>query len=118
MCNITGPIHELLAIQGKKSHLQNPIIHLGDKSLFERVSKSNKYTSFQAKQGVFPTLFFVHLCFFPIGRFIKGYLFKQGFRDGILGFIRFVLYSFTLFIVYAKKFELKQNPTVYDNLEV
>lgn len=118
MCTVTNPIHELLAIKGKKSYLKNPILHLGDQSLFERISKSNKYTSFQAKQGAFPLFFLVHLCFLPLGRFIKGYIFKQGFRDGILGFIRFVLYSFTLFIVYAKKFELKQDPATYDHLEV
>jgi hypothetical protein len=46
------------------------------------------------------------LLFHPLFRFIKEYLFKSGFRDGLPGLIIIVSTMFYVFIKYAKLWEL------------
>jgi hypothetical protein len=46
------------------------------------------------------------LLFHPPFRFIKEYVFKSGFRDGLPGFIIIVSTMFYVFIKYAKLWEL------------
>jgi hypothetical protein len=42
----------------------------------------------------------------PVGRFLRNYLFKQGFRDGIPGLIMAVSYAYSVFVREAKRWEL------------
>lgn len=109
--SIRNPIHELLFIDGNVGYLKNDIIHLGDTSLFKRIDKTNKYTSMQAeseyktrKEHMF--IIVLKMCSVPILRFIKIYFVKQGFLDGVHGFIRAYLYMYTCFLVYMKEIEL------------
>jgi hypothetical protein len=46
------------------------------------------------------------LLFRPLFRWIKEYLFKQGFRDGIPGLVIIVATMFYVFIKHAKLWEL------------
>jgi hypothetical protein len=52
---------------------------------------------------------FFKLLFHPPFRFIKEYLFKSGFRDGLPGLIITVSTMFYVFIKYAKLWELKNS---------
>ena len=50
-----------------------------------------------------------NLLFHPPFRFIKEYLFKSGFRDGLPGFIIIVSTMYYVFIKYAKLWELTRS---------
>lgn len=108
--SIKNPIHELLCIEGSTGYLKNDMIHLGDTSLFKRVSKTNMYTTMQAAQRAEEKkpllLLIIMLCFMPPLRFIKIYFVKLGFLDGVCGFIRAYLYMYTWFLVYMKEIEI------------
>jgi hypothetical protein len=47
------------------------------------------------------------LIFRPLFRFIKGYIFKRGFQDGIPGLVSAITTSFYVFMKYAKLWELR-----------
>lgn len=104
-------IHSPLCVEGRLGYLKNEILHIGDKNLYHRVEKTNKYTTLQAEQRYKERrksiLFLVsQLSTLPILRFIKMYFVKKGFLDGILGLIRAQLYMYTWFLVYMKEIEL------------
>ncbi|UCE30728.1 MAG: hypothetical protein JSW68_11815 [Burkholderiales bacterium] len=50
---------------------------------------------------------FSHLVLRPPARFLRGYLLKQGFRDGWPGFMVAVITSFYVFLKYARLWELE-----------
>ncbi len=107
--SITNPIHELLCIKGSTGYLKNDIIHLGDTSLFKRVEKTNKYTTMQVeqryKQKISILVSVLQICTLPLLRFIKMYIVKRGFLDGMHGLIRAQLYMYTWVLVYSKEIE-------------
>lgn len=84
------PVHEKLEIkQGNKVHINADLLHYSYYSIAEHKERSLKY----AQKGALKyyqksklTLLF-KLLLSPCFRFIKMYLFKQGFRDGKMGFI-------------------------------
>src|SRR3989338_3362872 len=111
--SITNPIHELLCIEGVAGYLKNDMIHIGDTSVFKRIAKTNMYTTIQAEQryneNTSILILILKLCSLPVLRFIKIYVVKRGFLDGVHGFIRAYLYMYTWFLVYMKEIELHQN---------
>ena len=51
---------------------------------------------------------FVRIAFSPLVRFIKFYLIRQGFRDGLPGLIHIAIGCFNSFMKYSKMLE-RQN---------
>lgn len=110
-CHIEGNIHEMLKIDGATEKLKYPILHYSDKSIYQRIAKTNYYTTLQS-QEIFDkgNKFSYHnLISAPALCFIKRYLFQFGFLDGIAGFIRAVLLAYTQFILHCKLLELYKN---------
>lgn len=106
-----GAVHESLNINGKIGKLTNPILHVSYRSIDEIIQKTNHYTSLSAqelyKRGRKATL--LDIIIRPIHTFIKVYLFKRGFLDGIPGFILHVLAGYCTFIKYVKLYFYDEN---------
>jgi hypothetical protein len=45
----------------------------------------------------------------PLGRFLRNYVLKQGFRDGIPGLIMAVSYAYSVFVREAKLWEMARS---------
>jgi glycosyltransferase involved in cell wall biosynthesis len=103
-------VHENLNIKGETGQLTNNIAHYTDPSVFHYFIKFNNYTSLAAndlqKDG--RTFHLSDLIIRPIGIFIKMYIIKFGFLDGIQGFILAVFSSAYVFTKYTKFWELKR----------
>ena len=56
-----------------------------------------------------------HLLFRPPARFLRSYLLRQGFRDGLPGFVIAVASAFYVFLKYAKQWERIRRGLVYDD---
>ena len=56
------------------------------------------------ERGIRPSV--VKLVFSPVSRFLKLYVLRQGFRDGVAGFVLALISSFFCFYKYAMLFEL------------
>ena len=101
-------VHEGLEITGKTAHLKNEMLHYSYSDLENYFSKFNKYTSLAARDlkakgrkfSLLGTLF--RLPF----EFLKRYVLKLGFLDGIRGFIWAVCSTFYVFVKYIKLWDI------------
>ncbi|MFA5336855.1 MAG: glycosyltransferase family 2 protein [Candidatus Omnitrophota bacterium] len=98
------PIHERVALTGKKAYIRECLLHYTYKNITEYMQRLNKYTSMEAEflksKGRKPSRSIFLLK--PFMRFLELYIIKQGFRDGMEGFLFGALSGFYDFVKYAK----------------
>ncbi len=101
-------VHERLEVRGIVGHLQSDLLHYTDPNLHHYFEKFNRYTSLGAEEMVDKGKNFgiADLIFRPIWVFIRMYMIRRGFLDGIQGFILCVLSAAYVFTKYAKLWEL------------
>jgi len=99
-------IHEKVIVSGRIGILKNPILHYSYKNISDYFERFNIYSSLEAEKREHRAsfIFQVFLCFFD---FIKRYIFKLGFLDGIPGFLWALFSSFHRLVKYAKIWEGK-----------
>ncbi|MFO7446762.1 MAG: glycosyltransferase family 2 protein [Ignavibacteriaceae bacterium] len=102
-------VHEHLIINGHAGELNNNIKHYTDPSIHHYFEKFNSYTSLAAdelaKKGKDFAL--ADILLRPVIIFIKMYIIKMGFLDGLQGFILAVFSSTYVFTKYCKLWEIK-----------
>jgi len=108
------PVHEGVSLQGKVGCLGGILIHDTDPTLEHYLAKMNRYTTLSAEslcqRGKRTT--FWDLIIRPPGMFLKMYVLKAGFLDGIPGFMISFLSAYHVFSKYAKLWERwKRRPT-------
>ena len=99
-----APVHENLIVQGVVGTLTNPMDHFTERRIRDHFRKFGLYTTLAAEDKG-RTVHAVHasdLIFRPLIVFVKTYLLKQGFRDGVRGFIVSVFAGMYTFVKYAK----------------
>lgn len=105
-----GEVHEYPIFEGIIRRIEVPILHFPKLNLSEMISKMNRYTTLDAErlyaQGVKRPV--QYMFFSGLAMFLKAYFRKQGFRDGILGFILAAMDGGTFFLRQAKLY-LKNN---------
>ncbi|KUO63323.1 hypothetical protein APF79_09985 [bacterium BRH_c32] len=90
--------------------LKNDIIHYTDRNLVHYLNKLNTYTSLAAQDLIAKgkNISLLDIIFRPFWIFLKMYLIKAGFLDGMHGFLLASYSSFYVFVKYTKLWELKQ----------
>lgn len=105
-----GLVHEGLKVEGTVGKIEEPIRHYSYDSIEAYFRKLNKYTTLAATQlhekGRRFSLLFV-LVTIPF-EFIKRYVLKLGFLDGIRGFIWASFSAFYVFVKYMKLWHIEQ----------
>jgi hypothetical protein len=108
-----------LVVDGKIGILRNQYHHYTYGNISDQIQTIDKYSKIAAEElfenGEKFSLF--NLLFHPPFRFIKEYLFKSGFRDGLPGLIIIVSTMFYVFIKYAKLWELTRSTTPSPSFE-
>jgi (heptosyl)LPS beta-1,4-glucosyltransferase len=103
-------VHESVIFPGQSTELPGVLLHWSGRSIDEYVVAFNHYATIEAEEldalGVKST--WVSICLRPIARFGWLYIWKQGFRLGVRGFIHASLKGAFEFIRYSKLWE-KQN---------
>lgn len=101
-------VHEHLVVNGMTGSLKNDLNHYTDPDINHYFLKFNNYTSLAAKdlqaKGRMAKL--SDLLVRPLFLFLKMYIFRLGFLDGVHGFILAVFSSCYVFTKYAKLWEL------------
>jgi glycosyltransferase involved in cell wall biosynthesis len=103
-------VHEEVRVSGSTGRLRNDLLHHTDPDLDHYLKKLNRYTSLDALQllrqgrraGV------PDILFRPLLTFVKMYLFKRGFLDGLAGLILAISSSFHVFSKYVKLWHLRE----------
>ncbi|WP_305856237.1 glycosyltransferase family 2 protein [Balneatrix alpica] len=88
----------------KPGRLQGDLLHESEETLAQYLDKQNRYTSLQAEQLLRQgkQVSAAKLLLSPLLRFIKFYLLRQGFLDGVPGLVHISIGCFNSFIKYAK----------------
>jgi len=103
-------VHENVVAQGSIGRLDGDLLHASAESLDDYLAKQNRYTTLQAQalyaRGERATL--AHLVLSPAFRFLRFYVIRAGFLDGVAGFAHIAIGCFNSFCKYAKVRALEQ----------
>ena len=108
---VGGLVHEGLEVDGPLATLKHPVNHFSYNTIEDYFTKFNKYTSLAAKQlhqngRRFSLLRVVFTLPFE---FLKRYVLKLGFLDGIRGLFWASFSTYYVYVKYAKLWQLEQD---------
>ncbi|MBS1141961.1 MAG: hypothetical protein H6R13_3414 [Proteobacteria bacterium] len=100
-------VHEKVVANVAVGTLKGDLLHDSAETLAAYLTKQNRYTTLAADMAIAAgkRASLGRLAFSPIIRFIKFYLIRQGFRDGLPGLVHIVIGCFNSFLKYAKMLE-------------
>lgn len=106
------PIHESILLNDPDAviRLKGEILHYSYNSIESHVLQNNKFSSMSAEalynKGKRANV--LHLTVSPLFAFIKGYIFRLGFLDGLYGFVVAINASHLTFLKYAKLYRMQK----------
>ena len=109
-----GELHENPVFEGKFEKLKEPLIHLQPETIEEAFEKTIRWTGLEANLFLAPGVNHPPITWWRVLKMGATTLFerlikKQGFRDGVEGFIEAVYQSYHTMIIYLRLWELQQN---------
>src|SRR5215210_2296649 len=100
-------VHESVRVSGSIGYLKNDLQHYPYKDLSEHLIRMDRYTTLAARQmhaqGTRATA--AHLLCHPAFAFLRNYILKSGFREGMPGLIISLVNSYYVFLKFAKLWE-------------
>ena len=97
------PVHENVVADGPVARLAGDLLHASAESLEAYMAKQNRYTTLQAEactRAASGRLRRARAS--PLVRFVRFYVVKRGFLDGVAGFVHIAIGCFNSFMKYAK----------------
>ena len=107
-----GKVHHLVIVDGKTGELGEPIEHYPFHTISEFLQKNDRYTGYEAlemyEKSKDTRLNEVryNLTIRPLKLFFKNYYKKKGHKDGVVGLIFCILFSWIHFLRWAKYWEI------------
>lgn len=104
-------IHSAPVMKGTTIRTVHAMEHHKDESLSQMVIKTNRYSAIEAQQffdGHLPPVTPVTLLRKSVMEFVRRYFLKRGFLDGKIGLIQSLYQGYSVFISYAKLYELQR----------
>lgn len=103
--------HASVEVEGRVGKLEGDLYHYPYRDLAHHLEKMNRYSTSRAKallaQGRKSGI--KDLALRPVADMLKKLILKQGYRDGMRGLIVALLTAFSVFLKYAKVWEVRQN---------
>ena len=102
--------HGRVEVDGSVQRLSGEIEHYSYIDLWDQIERIQSFSDTAARE-MFESgrrVRIADLSFRPAARFLRAYLLKAGFRDGLPGFIIAAATGFYVFLKYAKLWELEQ----------
>jgi glycosyltransferase involved in cell wall biosynthesis len=104
------PVHERVVTDETAGRLAGDLLHVSEQGLEEYIAKQNRYTTLAAQtlheRGRRAAV--LRLVFSPLLRFVRFYLFRLGFLDGVPGLVHILIGCYSSFMKYAKLRELER----------
>ncbi len=107
-----GVLHETASVDGKQGELTHPLIHKTHRRLEEMVNKTNEWSVHEARlrfqTGHKPIVWWRLMRVMWTG-FSDSFLKQGGWKAGTFGLIESVFQGFSMFVTYAKLWELQMD---------
>lgn len=105
-------VHEKVVTTLPILRLRGDLLHDSAETLEKYLDKQNRYTTLQAEllRDAGRRANLLHLLFSPSLRFVKFYLFRLGFLDGVAGLVHIAIGCMNTFNKYAKLKALERTP--------
>lgn len=105
--DVTKIVHEQVILEGEIGTLRNPLIHISCDSWSEFMEHQDRWATFKAQgqfaRGIRPTY---HLILGPLVEFVRRFVYYRGFQDGLYGLIYSLIFSYYVFVMYARAWRL------------
>jgi glycosyltransferase involved in cell wall biosynthesis len=102
--------HDRVELRGPARSLPGQLFHWNYRDLSDHIQTIDRFSAHLAREmrARGDRFRLRDLIFRPLGRFLKGYVLRQGFRRGIPGFMVSVSTAYYVFMKYAKLWELER----------
>lgn len=103
-------VHETVVAAGPVAQLAGDLLHDSAESIESYLAKQNRYTTLAARAAIQAgkRAGATRLLVSPLLRFLKFYLLRRGFLDGLPGLIHTLIGCMNSFVKYAKMIELRR----------
>ena len=109
-------VHESVIVEGGAGQLAHELQHYSYRDLGDHLTRINHYTTLAARQmhesgrraGSLDLL--VH----PPAAFLRNYILRRGFLDGTAGLTLSIVNAYSVFLKFAKLWELQRTPNSHD----
>ena len=107
----TDAVHEKVVTDAPVGTLAGDLLHDSAETIAAYLTKQNRYTTLAADMALQAgkRASFGRVAFSPIVRFIKFYVIRQGFRDGLPGLVHIAIGCMNSFVKYAKMLERQKS---------
>lgn len=106
----SGVVHETAHINGELGLIQSPIEHFTHRNLEQMLNKTNNWSEFEAKlrfDSNHPPMRGWRFIRVMCSEFARSYFKEKGYRNGTYGLIEAIYQSYSMFITYAKLWEMQ-----------
>lgn len=106
-----GPLHETARVKGEIGKLNTPILHNTHRTLEEMVAKTNVWSEADARlrfNAGHPPVVWWRFIRVMLTAFFDSFIRQGGWKAGTVGWIESIYQAFSIFITYAKLWELQQ----------
>lgn len=110
-----GVVHETPIINGSFGTIKAPILHYTHRDISSMLTKTNEWSEYEAKlrfESNHPHMNSIRFLRVIITGFIESYVKNKGYKNGTYGIIEGLYQAFSLFITYAKLWELQNKKKI------
>lgn len=114
----TGDVHESSRVDGEIGKIDAPLYHLTHWDIFSMLDKTKNFAQHEAMlrlKSNHPPVVGWRLVRVFLTEFYNRIIKLQGFRQGTEGWIDGVFQAFSMFVVYARLWELQRKPSLEDS---
>ena len=102
-------VHESVIVKCKREKIEAPLFHYTYPTIESHINKINRYSDLSAEELIKKNKHYsvISSVFFGINKFLKMYLLKRGFLDGMPGLILCINSAYGVYLKYIKTCKLK-----------
>lgn len=105
-----GIVHETPRVDGRLEVINSPILHFTHRNLEQMLDKTNRWSDYEAElrfKAHHPHMSWWRFPRVMVPEFFRAYISQGGYKNGTEGVIESIYQAFSMFITYAKLWELQ-----------
>jgi glycosyltransferase involved in cell wall biosynthesis len=106
-----GVVHETPKVDGKLENILEPILHFTHRNFEQMIAKTNEWSEYEAElrlKANHPKMNVLRFVRVIITAFLGSYFSGGGWRNGSAGVVEAIYQSYSMFITYAKLWEMQE----------